>query len=374
MIDSKLFKNEEKAIFTLRALYGGYGYLPFKMSKFEEYDLYVRNKDFLVSDRVITFNDTNGKLLALKPDVTLSIIKNTTDSEGCKEKVYYNENVYRVSGSTHQFKEIMQTGLECIGDIDMYDIFEAVYLAAKSLDTVSSDFVLDISHMGVLSAVLDEVCGNEEFKKEIITLIGEKNPHEAAALCDKYGIGAFGKERICAFVNMHGSTKDVISKLEKLCLSDKSKAELDNLKELCALISDTEYADNIKIDFSVLNDMSYYNSIVFKGFIEGIPEGILSGGRYDKLMQKMGRKAGAIGFAVYLDMLERLDRKEKKYDADMVLLYGDDADMRELMRAVELLTGSGKSVIAEKTIPADIRYRQLLSFRNGGLEILETND
>ena len=76
MIDEKLLKNEEKAVFSLRSLYKKYGYLPYKMSKFEEYELYMRNKDFLVSDRIITFNDTNGKLMALKPDVTLSIIKN----------------------------------------------------------------------------------------------------------------------------------------------------------------------------------------------------------------------------------------------------------------------------------------------------------
>jgi ATP phosphoribosyltransferase regulatory subunit len=91
-------------------------------------------------------------------------------------------------------------------------------------------------------------------------------------------------------------------------------------------------------------------------------------------MEKMGRRVGAIGFAVYLDLLDRLDRKEKQYDADMVLLYDEDADAGELMRAVDLLTGSGKRVIAEKAIPTGIRYRQLLSFRNGGLEILETND
>ena len=76
MIDEKYLKKEEKVIYSLRSLYGKYGYIPFNMSKFEEYELYVKNKDFLVSDSVITFNDTNGKLLALKPDVTLSIIKN----------------------------------------------------------------------------------------------------------------------------------------------------------------------------------------------------------------------------------------------------------------------------------------------------------
>ena len=53
-IDSNSLKYDERAIFALRSLYSKYGYFYYKMSKFEEYDLYVRNKDFLVSDSVIT--------------------------------------------------------------------------------------------------------------------------------------------------------------------------------------------------------------------------------------------------------------------------------------------------------------------------------
>ncbi|MBE7014067.1 MAG: hypothetical protein E7419_02530, partial [Ruminococcaceae bacterium] len=41
-------------------------------------------------------------------------------------------------------------------------------------------------------------------------------------------------------------------------------------------------------------------------FINGVPEGVLSGGQYDKLMNKMGKKSNAIGFAVYLDVLDRI--------------------------------------------------------------------
>ena len=119
-MDEKILKSEEKAIFALRSLYRKYGYSPYKMSKFEEYEYYIRNKDFLISDRIIAFNDTNGKMLALKPDVTLSIIKNGEDLPGCKQKVCYNENIYRISESTGQYKEIMQAGLECFGDIDLY--------------------------------------------------------------------------------------------------------------------------------------------------------------------------------------------------------------------------------------------------------------
>ena len=57
--------------------------------------------------------------------------------------------------------------------------------------------------------------------------------------------------------------------------------------------------------------MNYYNGIVFKGFVQGVPVGVLSGGRYDRLMERVNKKAGAIGFAVYLDEVDRiLDKSE----------------------------------------------------------------
>ena len=72
MINEQILRNDERAVFALRQLYTQNGYKYYKMSKFEEYDLYSKNKDFLVGEGVITFNDTDGSLLALKPDVTLS--------------------------------------------------------------------------------------------------------------------------------------------------------------------------------------------------------------------------------------------------------------------------------------------------------------
>lgn len=71
-LDWTILRSGEQIMYRLRGLYERYGYRRFKMSKFEEYDLYVRNKDFLVSDRMITFTDARGILMALKPDVTLS--------------------------------------------------------------------------------------------------------------------------------------------------------------------------------------------------------------------------------------------------------------------------------------------------------------
>ena len=359
-MDNKVLKSEEKAIFTLRSLYKKYGYLPFKMSKFEEYDLYLRNKDFLVSERVITFNDTNGRLMALKPDVTLSIIKNTVDEEGCKQKVYYNENVYRISGSTHEFKEIMQTGIECIGDIGLYDIYEVLYLGAKSLSEISDDFAIDISHMGILKAILDGASDDEAFKKALTALISEKNSHEAMALCDKYGISEKYKNKIHSLITVYGNMSDIIKKLDPVCENEDSRKSLDELKSLCALLENTEFKDKIKLDFSVVNDMNYYNGIVFKGFLNGISEGVLSGGQYDTLMQRMNRKSGAIGFAIYLDLLEYLQRLTSGYDVDVLLIYSEKTDTLSLVNAVNEYTQRGFSVSAQKKLPTKLRSKEII--------------
>ena len=133
MIEDQVMDAQERIGFRLRGLYSGYGYSRYRMGKFEEYDLYSRNKDFLFSDSVITFTDTNGRLMALKPDVTLSIVKNGRDNPGQIRKVYYHENVYRVVSAEDGFREQTQVGVECMGDVDGACVAEVLKLAAESL-------------------------------------------------------------------------------------------------------------------------------------------------------------------------------------------------------------------------------------------------
>ncbi|MBE6939364.1 MAG: hypothetical protein E7457_00855 [Ruminococcaceae bacterium] len=361
MLDANILKNEERAVFALRGLYRQYGYLPYKMSKFEDYEYYIRNKDFLVSDRIITFNDTNGRLLALKPDVTLSIVKNGEDILGCKQKVYYNENVYRVSENTRQFKELMQAGLECIGDIDLYDIFEVVSLAAQSLAQISEDFVLQISHLGILSAVLDRVCPDQGFQQKAIACVESKNAHDLARLCREWGVE---ENLLVRFISAYGQRDKVLAQLEDL---GGGQDALQELKEISVLLDRMPWGDRVIFDFSVVNNMSYYNGIVFRGFLSGICEGVLAGGQYDKLMQKLDRRAGAIGFALYLDLLEQLPAQRNEYDVDVLLLYDANADKQAVTAAVAELIADGKTVSAQKSVPAKLRYRQLVQLSKEGV-------
>lgn len=100
--------------------------------------------------------------------------------------------------------------------------------------------------------------------------------------------------------------------------------------------------------------MDYYNGITFLGFIDGIPQSVLSGGRYDSLVKKLGKNAGAVGFAVYPDRLEKLFSKneDSSHDDTVYLVYGNESPDRVLSRA-DLLSVAGHRVVCVKEMPDD---------------------
>ena len=306
-ISESILKNDEKIVFSLRKLYAGAGFLPYRMSKFEEYDVYAKNKDFLVSDNVITFTDSDGKLMALKPDVTLSIIKNTVDEPAVTRKVYYDENVYRPARVGEPFCEMRQTGVECFGDVGEDEINEVLSLAVESLREIgNAGFVLAVSDLDLLQSVVDRLQLGGNKTAALYQAISEKNRHEVAALCadcdDREAV-----ETLLTLCALHGKPWEVEKTLDGLFADNETYARFRSIMNGV----NKEY---FEVDFSILNDVNYYNGIVFKGFLPGVPEAVLSGGQYDRLMQKMKRRSKAIGFAVYTDALERVDEVAAGYD------------------------------------------------------------
>lgn len=368
------FSNEEMAVMGLSKLYRQYGFKQFKMSKFEEYDLYAKNKDFLLSSNVITFTDTNGKLMALKPDVTMSIVKSSNDVFSEPEKVYYSENVYRVDKGTHHFKEIMQVGLECVGDIDVYSVSEVIMLAKKSLEAISPKNILDISHMGFITGLLDDTGLDEEKQRKIIDCISEKNTLAIEKYCNDFGVDEKIANALSVLAGIYGPFENTVAKIKEISVNDKTDSAISELESIYSFLKQYGCGDNVNLDFSIVNDLHYYNGVIFQGFIDGVPSSVLTGGRYDNLVHKLGKKSGAVGFAVYLDLLSRLMIGDVEYDVDVLLLYDDNTDLSKLAESVKSITESGKSVKAQKVNSGSIKYRQLMSICNGEVEVLETND
>ncbi len=365
-----ILKKEERVSFDLRRLYSQHGYQRFRMARFEEYDLYVRNKDFLVSDQVITFSDRSGKLLALKPDVTLSIIKNVQDIPRNVQKLYYHENVYRTDKSSHNYKEIMQIGLECVGDLTALETAEVVLLAAESMTLMERPFVLDLSHMGLLSAVLEDCGVGKEHRITAMTLLHQKNTHQMVALCENAGCCREGTLLLSTLTTLSGKPAQVLPAVKKLLFTERQNSLLSELEQVCLILESQGFLDNINIDFSAGSQMKYYSGIVFCGYLQGIPNVVLSGGQYDALLKKMRKSSKAIGFAIYLDLLQRTQEQSNEYDVDTVLLYDENSDPAAVLKiAAELRKDT--SVLIAATKPDGVNFRCLMEIKDGEAVLVE---
>ena len=312
----EVMRPEEKAIMRLRTLYRQFGYTGHRLSRFEEYGLYADNKAFLASGDIVTFTGAGGKLMALRPDVTLSIVKNIED-DGNLKKLYYNENVYRPDG--REFKEQMQVGLECIGDIDVDLMGEVLMLAQKSLSALAQPCGagpgertrVDISHMGFISGLLNGAELTAQQRADLLRSISEKNLPELNVLSGKYGLDRKISDRIARLAAMYGAFDEVAAELKSISINDETNDALIELEQLHEVLRLHGVDAGVNLDFSIVNDLSYYSGILFQGYIEGVPVKVLSGGRYDKLLRRFGKRSGAVGFAVYPDLMERLSPVEK---------------------------------------------------------------
>lgn len=351
MFFERMLHRHERDEMALRTLYEAHGYKNFKMNKFEEYDLYRENRSFLVGSNIITFSGLDGRLMALKPDVTLSIVKNVKEGEDLK--LYYSENVYRAEKGAYEFGEIVQVGAEHIGTLDLYSMCEIISLAQKSLAVISEEYILDISHLGIIAELLEECGLSEKNQSLVLGYIAEKNTHDLGALLGKVGAAKELKDTFVGITKLCGRCGEVILKLEAL-LGKRCSASLAELKELCEKLEQIGCIENIRLDFSILSDMNYYNGIVFKGFIPDVPKSILSGGRYDKLLKKFEKKQQAAGFAVYLNLLEEYKPKLKEYDFDNLIVYSAGDDIKKVYDLSEELVKKGETVRVQMGEPKDI--------------------
>lgn len=341
-------------------LYDSFGFSRYKMSKFEEYDLYAKNRDFWESTGIITFNDHNGRLMALKPDITLSIVKNVKTSPGSIRKLYYYENVYRTTRDSDSFREITQAGLEALGDIDDYCIYEVIKLAAKTLETIGRRFILEVSDISLLCDFLESIGIARRAQSRFLSLIGEKNQHELNAACKEAGVTGENAGLIRELIGIHGPVAECLQRVMELLDGHVNQETLFRYKDIMTALAAREQGGNIVIDFSIVNDTKYYNGFVFKGYIEGIPASVLSGGQYDILLKRMHKDSGALGFALYMDALESLFYTREEYDVDTLLIYGEGNSISEIESQVKSLATKGESVMVQKAVPAGIKYRKLL--------------
>ncbi|RRD63612.1 ATP phosphoribosyltransferase regulatory subunit [Fretibacterium sp. OH1220_COT-178] len=322
---------EEKAVLALRELYRSYGYRRYRIDKFEPYDLYRDNKDFLGEETAITFPDSRGRLMALKPDVTMSIV-NDYRPDGRARKWHYTENVFR-RGGDGEFREIRQIGIEYLGGGPLYPQAEVLLLALKSLAVFSDKFILAVGHLGLLNKALGDVPPSAL----LLDCVRRKNAHDLARLVGDGNAGVLSK-----LLDLPAELPRALAALDSALADRDAGGELEELRTLCDVVERNGLGRHLRLDFSVLHGLNYYNGMCFQGCVDGLARPVLNGGRYDGLLEKMGKPSVAVGFAVYLAELEALLR-DGPQGVDVALI-NRCPDLAAVLDRVEEWVRQGRSV------------------------------
>ena len=361
-------KKDERVILTLRGMYEQYGYKKYRMGKFEDYDLYLQNKSFLKSKNIITFHDLDGRVKALKPDVTLSIAKNTHATSQSTEKFYYVENVYRLDGQNRSYPEISQLGLETIGRLDTYAEAEVLSLAQKTMQIISPNNIMQLSHIGFVLELLNSLSVDRAARHRLTECIRAKNVHELSARAQALNIPPAAAGLLVEAAKLCGPFAQTLGRARRIAITPAMNGVLDELEAVERLMrccgADCE---RLMLDFSLVDDADYYSGLTFRGYVEGVPRAVLAGGAYGNLLKKFGRDLDAIGFAVYLNELTYFYGADAQSDVDILCLYDEQADLCALAGAVEGLIGQGLRVRVERRVPAEVSYERLMRFENGAL-------
>ena len=369
----KNMSKKDLVLLNIRKIYDSYGYKKISLPSFEEYDLYNENKDF-IDRNVLTVMSPNGKLLALRPDITLSVAKKVSKDQSLKySKIYYQENTYNLTKYVG-YEEDEQLGIELIGKESTFLDFEIINLAVKSLDIINKKSMIVLSHAGFISSVFENFDLEYEIKEQILDCINRKNSHDIQKILKRNEhISENVKKLIYKIPELSGNLENIEKELLKYEINDNTKKILSELKQLNSLLMKFYKKSKIIFDFSVVKNLNYYNGIILQGYIEDFPNVILTGGRYDKLFEKFGVDTGAVGFAILTDGLKGYYKDTDKKDFEVLIAY-DNSDFEKLVEIVNDFQKKGLRVRTENIENLDesdfeiFNFDEKYVFQNGELK------
>lgn len=312
----------------------------------EFYDLFSMPHSGIPQEVMYKTTDNKGRLLVVRPDSTLPIARMASTrlkNETYPMRLYYKQEVYRtipeVSGKSN---EVLQMGIELLGAKGKRADLEVLTTAIDSINNVTPNFRVELGHSGFFNALANQLPVNEEKKEEIRTAIESKNYSYLNSILDKLE-KSDAVDAIRKLPRLFGG-EEVFEKAAKLVSGKEAEESLAYLKDLYKSLCELGVDNKIIIDLGLVQRNDYYSGIVFIGYVDGIGDAVISGGRYDKLLNAFKMPMGAAGFGINIDPLvqKELENKSFKMPKPEVLVYCKDGFEIEAINHTKELNITGQ--------------------------------
>ncbi|WP_163971777.1 ATP phosphoribosyltransferase regulatory subunit [Oceanobacillus halotolerans] len=346
------FQIRDYMITTVKERFSTYGYKQVRTSTFEYYDLYSSMMGTVHPDEMIKVMDPTGKVLVLRPDVTIPITRMNAlhnHNSNTERRFFYVLDVFRQSTEHAADKENTQAGVEYFGKGTPEIDAEILKLASHTLDDFGfSNFKLEIGHAGFFKELIAQHLSVHDLGK-VQTLIKTKNIAELEPFLDKLSLDNNLKKAILAIPFLYGKPQFVIEKAKEIVQNKKMQQELQNLIDVYRVLQAYGVEDYCVFDLGLINHMDYYTGIVFQGFIEDVGKPVLMGGRYNQLAAEFGTDIPAIGFAFHIDTLVDTLKQQglckSSTENSETMIYYDQTKQQDALKAANQLRNNGFTII-----------------------------
>lgn len=339
-------------------IFKGMGYSEVFTPGIEFYDVFNSGARRYSQEALYKLSDSKGRLITLRPDCTIPIarlVATRLRDMPLPLRLFYTQNVYENNKLLKgRSDEIVQSGIELIGSEYKRADFEVMSIAVSVLKAYKgTDFRLEIGDIGFFKELVALLGVNDNVSEEIRYLIEAKNYPALNDLLDSIGDNNVTKA-LKKLPSLFGGV-EVFDKAAKLVANDKIQTILDNLREFYNSLQKLGLGDKLSVDLGIVNRTDYYTGIVFKGYLSGVGEAVLQGGRYNKLISEFGYDVPATGFAINVNLVAALVRKlslspvSKAPDAVVFAEHGYCIDA--ITYAMEL---AHKGLVAENAVFEDL--------------------
>ncbi len=307
------------------------GYMEVSSPTLEYFDLF--STDYLgnYGDNTFKFMDTNGRIMVLRPDCTVPIVRIL--STKMKDFVFplrlcYVQDVFRIDEEqAGKKREFRQAGVELFG-IDSYKAdVEIIITAIESLkDLGLENFKIEIGQTKLLKGILEAIEIADEEKQAIIENMENKNLVAFDSLLEDLPIEKDIRTVLRKLPRLFGSTKEVLNEINNLPLTSSMKEAVKELEKICKSIEEYGLGQYISLDLGMITTLKYYSGVIFKGFTKELGEVLLSGGRYDRLLKDFDMESPATGFAFLISKITKALKIQENLKIDKqkhVLLLED---------------------------------------------------
>ena len=292
---------------TAMSVFAAWSYEEVITPSVDYYDLFEQGMGQSEAQRGFRFTDNDGRLLALRPDVTSSVARMaaTLLSERPRPlRFCYAAPVFRQQPQSHAEwrRENTQLGCELIGVGGHAADLEVLRLATEILSRLDlhSSYCITINNVEIFNGVAAGLNLAAPAREDLRRLIDSRETAELQRFLQNQ---ATDEGRAFLQPTQLTGKQDVIHAARKVITNARSVAALDSLEELWSAIESLGLAGCFEIDLSDVSSLDYYTGLSLKVFVHGAGMSVGRGGRYDGLTGNFGRSEPAVGFVLNLDAL-----------------------------------------------------------------------